>query len=147
MRFGGYHPKLAAFMRECERLISEQCGREWPYLTPEEVWFLEEIWGRVSHYDFTHLRAGFPFEGYPLRDYCTYFTYSRKNKRTVVFEVPNYRTYNLQLTAEEYAEFVERREELERQGCIVVRLVKTDSRYETRDARDAVLSALSRSVM
>ncbi|WP_199616682.1 hypothetical protein [Paenibacillus alkalitolerans] len=147
MRFGGYHPKLAAFMGQCERKISEECGRDWPYLTPEEVWFLEEIWGRVSHYDFTHLEAGFPLEGYTPRDYCTYFVYhrARKTKRPIVFEVLDYRSCNLQLSAAEYSELLERKERLEGEGFIVVRIVKTDSRYETNDARDLVLRALSRS--
>jgi len=138
-----YQEKLRSFLKKC-RMALDANGWE-DGLSYAAEYFLESVWGPMFEYNFRYLRCGCPLEGRSELGYVQYFTYLRRGRRPVVFEVLNHNAARLNLSVEEYEVFAEQSEALDSLGYMTVRITDIELDYALKHVRERVSHALSSS--
>ncbi len=132
--------KLEKYVKKCQAML-ESKGYEHCLSYASET-FLESVWGPMFDYNFRYLHFGCPMEGRGEVGYVQYFSYLRRGRKPVVFEVLNHYAAKLQLTVEEYEAFAEQSEALDSLGYITVRITDVELDYARRYVGERVSGAL-----
>lgn len=136
----GKGKRLEAYVKKCRTQLEAKGWEDG--LSYAAQMFLESVWGPMFEFNFRYLHCGCPLEGRKEVGYVQYFTYLRRGRRPVVFEVLTHYASNLRLTVEEYETFAEHSEALDSLGYVTIRVTDVELDFARRYVSDRVSSAL-----
>ncbi|WP_309121742.1 hypothetical protein [Paenibacillus sp.] len=137
----GKAKKLDAYLKKCRSALE---GKGWSDgLSYAADNFLESVWGPMFDYDFRYLQCGCPLDGRREVGYVQYFSYLRRDRKPIVFEVLNHYAARLNLSLEEYELFSEQSEALDSLGYMTVRITDIELDYARKYVSERVVCAIS----